>query len=99
MPVIPVAAWLAFFRELAAIEKPFKPRRGCAATQSQDQSEQDADDTISGYREAAWGRLRDSDALRAGAFLTHLLAFWLLLRPAPAQVRSAGTAVPLAATE
>jgi hypothetical protein len=32
-------------------------------------------------------------------FLTHLLALWLLLRPAPAQVRSAATAMPFAAAE
>ena len=32
-------------------------------------------------------------------FLTHLLALWLLLRPAPAPVRSSGTAMPFAAIE
>ena len=32
-------------------------------------------------------------------FLTHLLALWLLLRPAPAHVRSAATAMPFAAAE
>jgi len=32
-------------------------------------------------------------------FLTHLLALWLLLRPAPAQVRSAATAMPFAAAD
>ena len=32
-------------------------------------------------------------------FLTHLLALWLLLRPAPAPVRSAGAPMSLAATE
>lgn len=31
--------------------------------------------------------------------LTHLLAFWLLLRPAPVPARSAGAPLPLAATE
>ena len=38
---------------------------------------------------AARGRLRDPHSLRAGAFLMHLLAFWLLLRPA----RDAGSFV------
>jgi hypothetical protein len=32
-------------------------------------------------------------------FLTHLLALWLLLRPAPAQVPSTATAMPFATTE